>query len=92
MPRKKSAKKDQRKSEKRRLRNLKIKTKIKKAIKEIKKLIQQKEIEKAKAALPEFYKILDKAAKAGVLKENSAARKKSKIARVISKLERQKEK
>jgi small subunit ribosomal protein S20 len=42
-------------------------------------------IEEAKKLLPQVYKILDKAAKVGVIKKNTAARKKSRITKLITK-------
>ncbi len=41
-------------------------------------------IEEAKKLLPEIYKALDKATKTGVIKKNTAARKKSRITKLIS--------
>jgi len=84
MARKKSAKKAKTKSEKRRLRNLQKKLAIKKALKEIKKLILEKRIDEAKKLLPKIYSLLDKAVKSGLMKENTASRKKSKIAKLFS--------
>ena len=85
MPIKKSAKKALRQSERRRIRNLQRKRKIKNLLKEIRNLVSQKKIEETKKLLPQVYKILDKAAKTGLIKENTAARKKSKIARLLIK-------
>lgn len=82
---KKSAKKALRKSLKRRKQNLLKKQKIKSLLKEVKGLVSQKKIEEAKKLLPQVYKALDKAAKTGVIKKNTAARKKSRIAKLISK-------
>jgi small subunit ribosomal protein S20 len=79
----KSAKKAWRQSLRRRARNLIYKTKIKNLIKEARNLVLAKKIEEAKKLLPQIYKILDKAAKVGVIKKNTAARKKSRIAKVI---------
>jgi len=79
----KSAKKAWRQSLKKRKRNLIYKEKIKSLVKEVKNLISQKKIEEAKKLLPQIYKILDKAAKVGVIKKNTAARKKSRIARLV---------
>jgi small subunit ribosomal protein S20 len=79
----KSAKKAWRQSLKRKARNLIYKTKIKKLIKEVRSLVLAKKIEEAKKLLPQVYKILDKAAKVGVIKKNTAARKKSRIAKAI---------
>jgi small subunit ribosomal protein S20 len=85
MPIKKSAKKALRQSFKRRARNLTYKRKIKKLTKEIRKLISQKKIKEAKSLLPQIYKFLDKAIKIGVVKKNTAARKKSRITKFIAK-------
>ena len=85
MPITKSAKKALRQSERRRIRNLQKKRKIKNLIKQVRSLISQKKIEEAKKLLPQIYKLLDKAAKTGLIKENTAARKKSRIAQLIIK-------
>jgi len=85
MPITKSAKKALRQSERRRIRNLQKKRKIKNLIKQVRSLISQKKIEEAKKLLPQIYKLLDKAAKTGLIKENTAARKKSRITKLIAK-------
>jgi len=85
MPITKSAKKAVRQNIRRREKNLVSKNKIKNLIKEIRVLITEKKIEEAKKILPQVYKILDKAAKVGVIKKNSAARKKSRLARLLNK-------
>jgi ribosomal protein S20 len=46
-------------------------------------LVLERKIEEAKKLLPQIYKILDKAAKEKVIKKNTAARKKSRIAKAI---------
>ena len=100
----KSAKKALRQSERRRIRNLQKKKKIKNLIKQIKILVSQKKvkedkssfppslspressaIEEAKKLLPQLYKLLDKAAKVGLIKKNTAARKKSRITKLLFK-------
>lgn len=81
----KSAKKAFRQSVKRGVRNLASKNKIKNLIKEVKSLVFQKKVEEAKKLLPTIYKFLDKAAKIGVLKKNTASRKKSRIAKLLNK-------
>jgi len=88
MPIKKSAKKALRKSEKRKILNLKIKKEIKNLLKEIKGLISQKKIDEAKKLLPRVYKALDKAAKRGVIKKNTASRKKKRITNFINREEK----
>jgi len=44
-------------------------------------------IEEAKKLLPKVYELLDKAAKIGLIKKNTASRKKSRMARLISRIE-----
>jgi len=75
----KSAKKAFRQSLRRRARNIQKKREIKNLLKEVKTLVSQKKVEEAKKLLPQVYKILDKAAKTGLIKKNTAARKKSRI-------------
>lgn len=84
MPITKSAKKALRQSIKRRKRNLIYKKKMKNLLKEVKKLVLAKKIKEAKELLPKIYKILDKAAKVGVIKKNTASRKKSRITKLIN--------
>jgi len=85
MPITKSAKKALRQNLKRRDRNLLYKNKMKSLIKEVKKLVFQKKIEEAKKLLPKIYKALDKAGKVGVIKLRTAARKKSRITKLVNK-------
>ena len=82
---KKSAKKALRQSFKRKNRNLIYKNKIKNLLKEVKNLVSQKKTEEAKKLLPQVYKFLDKAVKVGVIKKNTAARKKSRITKLVNK-------
>ena len=81
----KSAKKALRQSKKRRGRNIQKKTIIKKLLKEIKNLVSEKKVEEAKKLLPQVYKLLDKAAKTGLIKKNTVSRKKSRITRLLAK-------
>ncbi len=85
MPITKSAKKALRQSQKRRRRNLVYKKGIKEITKKIKNLISQKKTKEAKSLLPQLYKILDKAAKVGVIKKETASRKKSRLTKLINK-------
>jgi len=80
-----SAKKALRQSQKRRIINVRKKEKIKNLVKEVRNLASQKKTEEAKKLLPQLYKILDKAAKTGLIKKNAAARKKSRLTKLISK-------
>lgn len=81
----KSAKKALRQNLKRKAENLKKKKKTKNALKEIKTSILQKDEKKAEEALSLAYKMLDKEAKIGLIKKNTAARKKSQIAAMANK-------
>jgi len=83
MPITRSAKKALRQNIKRRKRNLIYKKKMKGLIKEVRKLALEKKVEEAKKLLPQIYKALDKAAKIGVIKKNTAARKKSRITKLL---------
>jgi len=80
-----SAKKALRKSAKRRVVNVKKSKEMKNLLKEVKSLVSQKKISEAKKLLPSVYKILDKAAKTGLIKKNAAARKKSRITKLLAK-------
>jgi len=84
MPITKSAKKALRQSQKRKLLNLAWKDKIKKTQKDINKLIAGKKNVEAKKLLDVFYKTVDKAVKNNILKKNTAARKKSSLAKKVT--------
>lgn len=79
MPITKSAQKALRQSKTRRARNIKRKDNIKKVTKQIKKLLTENKKGDALKLLPNAYKAIDKAAKRGVIKKNTAARKKSRL-------------
>jgi len=85
MPITKSAKKALRQNARRRTRNLVYKKKMKGLIKELRVLVTEKKIEDAKKLLPQVYKILDKTAKVGIIKKNTASRKKSRITKLVNK-------
>ena len=86
MPITQSAKKALRSGEKKRGFNLAKKEGINKAIKQFKKLISDKKQKEAKAFLPEVQKILDKSVKTGLLKLNTASRKKSRLSAILKKI------
>ena len=81
----KSAKKALRQSIRRRARNVVRQRKLKNLLKEVNNLISQKKVEEARSLLPQVYKLLDKAVKTGLIKKNTAARKKSRITKFINK-------
>lgn len=82
----KSAKKAHRQSLKRRVGNLVYKDKMKSLLKKVRNLVSQKKIKEANALLSNIYQALDKAAKKGVIKKNTASRKKSRISKLINKI------
>lgn len=84
MPITKSAKKALRQSKKRREHNLRYLRKMRYLIKSEKKLVLEGKKEEALSLLSKVYKVIDKAAKENVIKKNTAARKKSKIAKLVN--------
>lgn len=86
MPITKSAKKALRQNLRRRKRNLAWKRKIKNLRKELLLYFSQKDIEKFKEKLSSFYKVVDKSAKTNVIKENTAKRLKSRMAKRLDQL------
>ena len=83
MPIKQAAKKALRQSLRRQKRNLTYYYKIKGLIKKVRVLTSQKKTNEAKSLLPEIYQVLDKAAKVGVIKKNTASRQKSRITKSL---------
>ncbi len=79
MPITQSAKKALRQSLRRKKRNVAKKEKMKGAVKEVKKLVASGDKEKALELISKAYKAIDKAAKTGVIKKNTANRKKSRL-------------
>ena len=86
MPITSSAKKALRSSKRKRIVNLATKEKMNKTVKSVKKLVVAKTKEVTKEALSLAYKALDKAAKKGVIKKNTASRRKSRLSAAIKKL------
>ncbi|MBI2618280.1 30S ribosomal protein S20 [Candidatus Kaiserbacteria bacterium] len=74
-----SAKKALRSSLKKRVFNVRRKRAMRDAVKDIGVLIAQKKKKEAEALLPQAYSAIDKAQKRGVMKKNTAARKKSRL-------------
>lgn len=85
MPITRSAKKALRQSLRRRARNLSRKKDFRRVIRELEKTIAAGEAKKANALMPKVYKALDKAAKTGVIKKNTASRKKSRLMKLFHK-------
>ncbi len=85
MPITQSAKKALRNSKRKRGFNAVKKELVGKTVKKIKKLISEKKIKEAQALMPEVQRILDKSVKTGLIKANTASRKKSRISAMIKK-------
>lgn len=82
----KSAEKRQRQNEKRRLRNKMEKTAIRTSAKKVVVASQGKDVATAEAALMDMIKRIDTAARKGIVKKNAAARKKSRMQRLVNSL------
>ena len=78
-----SAKKAIRSSAKKHVFNLRRKDALHDATKSLTKALAAKDVAAAEKLLPEAYKAIDKAAKRGVIKDNTADRKKARLAAAI---------
>lgn len=85
MPITKSAKKALRQSKRKKLGNIRRKTKFRSLVKEFRKAINAKNFDGAKKILPNIYKAMDKAAKSNTIKKNMASRTKSRLAKLLNK-------
>lgn len=79
----KNAKKAVRSSARKRVFNIRRNNTMRDIIKDVRKSLVAGEVAKAEKMMPEAYKAIDKAAKRGVIKENTAARKKSRLVAAI---------
>ncbi len=82
MPITQSAKKALRGSMKKKAVNDRRKKALKEEVKNIEKLVKDKNKAEAKKALSKAYSAIDKAAKKGVIKKNTASRKKARLSRI----------
>ena len=85
MPIKQSAKKYLKASKKRAAQNSKIKKTFRVAMKTVRELATSEKAEDARKMMPSVQKALDKAAKVGVITKGAAARKKSRLVKMIKK-------
>lgn len=85
MPITKGAKKAHRSSLRKRVFNVRRKNEMGDVVKKIRKHVAAGETDAAQKLLPEAYKAIDKAAKRGVIKDSTAARKKSRLVAAIKK-------
>lgn len=86
MPILEAAKKALRQNKKRKAHNLDYKSKLKNLTKKALIFARENKADELKQIIPSLYKAVDKAAKVGVLEKNTAARKKSRIARKLAAL------
>lgn len=90
MPIIKSAKKRARQSLVKQARNYNVRTALRKSIRSVVDACEGGKKAEAEKLLPKAYKCIDTAAKKGVLKKNTAARRKSLLARTIAGAEKAK--
>jgi small subunit ribosomal protein S20 len=80
-----SAEKRNRQAQKRRTRNVAVRTSVKSAVKKVREAITKGDATGAKALLQAAEKQLDKAASKGVLHRNAASRRISRLAKAVAK-------
>jgi small subunit ribosomal protein S20 len=86
MPNIKSAKKRVRSSEKRRIGNMTVKTKVKTVRRKAREVLTSGAAEPSQQAVREYSSVLDKAVKRGVIKKNTAIRRKKRALAALRKL------
>jgi small subunit ribosomal protein S20 len=80
-----SAEKRNRQAQKRRARNVAVRTSVKTAVKKVREAVARGDGEGAKKALVEATSTLDRAASKGVLPKNTASRKIGRLAKAVGK-------
>ena len=78
------AEKRHRQSEERRLRNKSVKSSVRTSVKKFQALVQKKELGEAELALRDMIKKIDTASQKGIIKKNTAARKKSRMQKLYN--------
>ena len=73
-------------AERNRERNQAVKSRVKTMVKKVLAAVEVKEVEAANAALSVAYKELDKAVTKGIIKKNTASRKKARVAAKVNAL------
>ena len=66
--------------------NVMRKSRLRHAVRTLRRLLDKKDAASAKAALPKTFAVIDRAAKWGIIKKNTAARYKSKLSVRLSAL------
>jgi small subunit ribosomal protein S20 len=90
MPIKKSAIKALRQDKKRASRNKKVKSDITALVRKVRKAVVKKDRDKAADWLKQAIKRIDKAVQKGIIKKNTAARKKSRLSKAVNALSQKK--
>jgi len=80
----KSGNKSVKQAEAKRVFNMRRLRAMKDAMKQVAGFVSEKDKKGAEELLPQAFKAIDKAAKRGILKKNTASRKKSKLARDVA--------
>ncbi len=86
MPNLKSAKKRMRQNVVQYERNVQVRTRIKSARRSMMEALENKDAEAGATALRSYSSVLDKAAKAGIIKKNTAVRRKTNAANGLRKI------
>lgn len=81
-----SAEKRNRQSERRRVRNLHVRTGVKSAVKKVRDAVVQGDAAQAKLALHQAARLIDRAASKGALHRNAASRKIARLSHAVSQL------
>ncbi|HEY7724505.1 MAG TPA: 30S ribosomal protein S20 [Anaeromyxobacteraceae bacterium] len=79
-----SAEKRKRQGERRRLRNVQVRTRVKGAVKKVREALAQGDVAGARAALGAASRVLDGAASKGVLHPNAASRRIARLAQAVA--------
>lgn len=90
MPVKKAAFKDLRQNKVRAERNKKVKSDLSALVRRVRKSIEGKDSAKASEWLKQVIKKIDKAAQKGIIKKNTAARKKSRLSQAVKAISKKK--
>lgn len=84
MPIKRSAYKELRKAKLRHYKNISTRTELKTIVKKFQKLIETKKVDEAKKSIPALISKIDRAASKGIIKQNTASRKISRLMKKLS--------
>jgi len=80
-----SAEKRNRQAQKRRARNVQVRTGVKSAVKKVREAVQKGDADGAKQALKSAERTIEKASSKGVLHRNAASRRISRLAKAVAK-------